>query len=53
MKSSMQRDMKKGSFIEGKHLQGYLLDVAEHIFIAAPLLGTIYQNFKGVWRDDL
>ncbi|MGQ7110037.1 DUF1454 family protein, partial [Escherichia sp. TWPC-MK] len=29
MKSSMQRDMEKGSFIEGKHLQGYLLDVAE------------------------
>ena len=46
MKSSMQRDMEKGSFIEGKHLQGYLLDVAEQFSIAAPLLGTIYQNLK-------
>ncbi|HGO9412434.1 TPA: 2-dehydropantoate 2-reductase [Bacillus cereus] len=46
MKSSMQRDMEKGSFIEGKHLQGYLLDVAEQFSITAPLLSTIYQNLK-------
>ncbi|MDA1753388.1 2-dehydropantoate 2-reductase [Bacillus cereus] len=46
MKSSMQRDMEKGSSIEGTHLQGYLLDVAEQFSIAAPLLGTIYQNLK-------
>ncbi|WP_242213928.1 2-dehydropantoate 2-reductase [Bacillus cereus group sp. BfR-BA-01383] len=46
MKSSMQRDMEKGSFIEGKHLQGYLLDVAEQFSIEAPLLGAVYQNLK-------
>lgn len=46
MKSSMQRDMEKGSFIEGEHLQGYLLDVAEQFSIEAPLLGAVYQNLK-------
>lgn len=46
MKSSMQRDMEKGSFIEGKHLQGYLLDVAEQFSLEAPLLGVVYQNLK-------
>ncbi|PFJ14648.1 2-dehydropantoate 2-reductase [Bacillus cereus] len=46
MKSSMQRDMEKGSFIEGKHLQGYLLDVAEGFSIEAPLLAVVYQNLK-------
>ncbi|MGE7884662.1 2-dehydropantoate 2-reductase [Bacillus sp. NPDC094077] len=46
MKSSMQRDMEKGSFIEGKHLQGYLLDLAEQFSIEAPLLGAVYQNLK-------
>ena len=46
MKSSMQRDMEKGSFIEGKHLQGYLLDVAEQFSIEAPSLGAVYQNLK-------
>ena len=46
MKSSMQRDMEKGSFIEGKHLQGYLLNVAEKNSIEAPLLGAVYQNLK-------
>lgn len=46
MKSSMQRDMEKGSFIEGKHLQGYLLNLAEQFSIEAPLLGAIYQNLK-------
>ncbi|OFD50367.1 2-dehydropantoate 2-reductase [Bacillus mycoides] len=46
MKSSMQRDMEKGSFIEGKHLQGYLLNLAEQFLIEAPLLGAVYQNLK-------
>ncbi|OAK35597.1 2-dehydropantoate 2-reductase [Bacillus wiedmannii] len=46
MKSSMQRDMEKGSSIEGKYLQGYLLDVAEQFSIEAPLLGAVYQNLK-------
>ncbi len=46
MKSSMQRDMEKGSSIEAKHLQGYLLDVAEQFSIEAPLLGAVYQNLK-------
>ncbi|MGE6349148.1 2-dehydropantoate 2-reductase [Bacillus mycoides] len=46
MKSSMQRDMEKGSLIEGEHLQGYLLDVAEKFSIEAPLLGAVYQNLK-------
>ncbi|MHC2833672.1 2-dehydropantoate 2-reductase [Bacillus sp. F9_6S_D1_P_5] len=46
MKSSMQRDMEKGSAIEGEHLQGYLLDVAEQFSMEAPLLGAVYQNLK-------
>ncbi|MBJ8050596.1 2-dehydropantoate 2-reductase [Bacillus cereus] len=46
MKSSMQRDMEKGSLIEGEHLQGYLLDVAEQFSIEALLLGAVYQNLK-------
>lgn len=46
MKSSMQRDMEKGSSIEAKHLQGYLLDVAKQFSIEAPLLGAVYQNLK-------
>ncbi|PEC82586.1 2-dehydropantoate 2-reductase [Bacillus cereus] len=46
MKSSMQRDMEKGSSIEGQHLQGYLLDVAEQFSIEVPLLGAVYQNLK-------
>lgn len=46
MKSSMQRDMEKGSLIEGEHLQGYLLDLAEEFSIEAPLLGVVYQNLN-------
>ena len=38
--------MEKGSSIEAKHLQGYLLDVAEQFSIEAPLLGAVYQNLK-------
>jgi 2-dehydropantoate 2-reductase len=46
MKSSMQRDMEKGSFIEGKHLQGHLLELAKTVQIDAPLLKAVYQNLK-------
>lgn len=46
MKSSMQRDMEKGSLIEGKYLQGYLLDLAEQFSIDTPLLGAVHQNLK-------
>ncbi|PQZ59328.1 2-dehydropantoate 2-reductase [Bacillus sp. MYb209] len=46
MKSSMQRDMEKGSFIEGKHLQGYLLELAKQLHIDTPLLEVVYQNLK-------
>ncbi|WP_439875751.1 2-dehydropantoate 2-reductase [Bacillus mycoides] len=46
MKSSMQRDMEKGSLVEGEHLQGYLLDLAEKFSIEAPVLGVVYQNLK-------
>jgi 2-dehydropantoate 2-reductase len=42
----MQRDMEKGSLIEGEHLQGYLLDLAEQFSIEAPLLGVVYQNLN-------
>ena len=46
MKSSMQRDMEKGSSIEAKHLQGYLLKLAEEMSIDVPLLSVVYQNLK-------
>ncbi|WP_141432165.1 2-dehydropantoate 2-reductase [Bacillus sp. 03113] len=46
MKSSMQRDMEKGSFIEGDHLQGYLIDLAKEYQVEAPLLEIVYQNLK-------
>ncbi|PGZ08716.1 2-dehydropantoate 2-reductase [Bacillus cereus] len=46
MKSSMQRDMEKGSFIEGEHLQGYLLELAKQLHIDTPLLEIVYQNLK-------
>lgn len=45
-KTSMQRDMEKGSFIEGDHLQGYLLKLAKQFDIEAPYLKAIYQNLK-------
>ena len=48
MKSSMQRDMEKGSFIEGKHLQGYLLDVAEKFSISGTIIRIYISKFKGV-----
>ncbi|MGP7816761.1 2-dehydropantoate 2-reductase [Niallia sp. 01092] len=46
MKSSMQRDMEKGSLIEGDHLQGYLLELAKNTSVPAPLLQVVYQNVK-------
>ncbi|TGA98914.1 2-dehydropantoate 2-reductase [Sporolactobacillus shoreae] len=46
MKSSMQRDMEKGSSIEGDHLQGYLLQLADQFHVDAPLLKVVYQNLK-------
>lgn len=45
-KTSMQRDMEKGLFIEGEHLQGYLLGLATQFNIEAPFLKAIYQNLK-------
>ncbi|PLT29480.1 2-dehydropantoate 2-reductase [Peribacillus deserti] len=44
MKSSMQRDMEKGTAIEGGHIHGYLMTLAERHSINAPLLNVIYQN---------
>jgi 2-dehydropantoate 2-reductase len=44
MKSSMQRDMEKGEQIEGDHLQGYLLTLAEKYKIQAPYLKMVYSN---------
>ncbi|MEH7459400.1 MULTISPECIES: 2-dehydropantoate 2-reductase [unclassified Bacillus (in: firmicutes)] len=46
MKSSMQRDMEKGSSIEVEYLQGYLLELAKQFHIDAPLLKIVYQNLK-------
>ncbi|WP_440895617.1 2-dehydropantoate 2-reductase [Amphibacillus sp. Q70] len=45
-KTSMQRDMEKGSFVEGDHLQGYLLTLAKQFGIETPYLKAIYQNLK-------
>ncbi|MCD7033551.1 ketopantoate reductase family protein [Metabacillus sp. GX 13764] len=52
MKSSMQRDMEKGSLIEGDHLQGYLLQLAKAKGISAPVLETIYTGLK-IYDSDL
>lgn len=46
MKSSMQRDMEKSSQIEGDHLQGYLLKLAEKSSIHVPLLQTVHTHLK-------
>lgn len=46
MKSSMQRDMEKGSSIESDHLQGYLLKLAKAKHLSVQLLEVIYQNLK-------
>ncbi|MDZ5608084.1 2-dehydropantoate 2-reductase [Bacillus pseudomycoides] len=52
MKSSMQRDMEKGSFIEVEYLQGYLLKLAKQFHIDAPMLKIIYQNLK-IYEETL
>ncbi|QOS97871.1 2-dehydropantoate 2-reductase [Brevibacterium sp. JNUCC-42] len=46
MKSSMLRDMEKGLPIEGEHLQGYLLRLAEQHGIETPMLRIVYNNVK-------
>lgn len=46
MKSSMQRDMEKGDAVEGDHLQGYLLQLADKNSIKAPTLEMVYSNLK-------
>ncbi|WP_047151122.1 ketopantoate reductase family protein [Aneurinibacillus tyrosinisolvens] len=46
MKSSMLRDMEKGIAIESDQMQGYLLALARHHGLGAPLLQTVYYNLK-------
>ncbi|TYR80873.1 2-dehydropantoate 2-reductase [Priestia megaterium] len=46
MKSSMQRDMEKGSLIEADHLQGYLLRLADQYNVEVPILKAVYQHLK-------
>ncbi|WP_226665959.1 ketopantoate reductase family protein [Metabacillus litoralis] len=46
MKTSMQRDMEKNDYIEGDHLQGYLLTLAEDNNIHTPYLKMVYSNLS-------
>ncbi|PPB10801.1 ketopantoate reductase family protein [Brevibacillus laterosporus] len=46
MKSSMLRDMEKRLPIEGEHLQGYLLRLAEQQGIETPMLRIVYNNVR-------
>ncbi|MDG5786334.1 ketopantoate reductase family protein [Evansella sp. AB-P1] len=46
MKSSMLRDIEKNAAIEGDHLQGFLLLLAERCGIETPLLRLVYQHLK-------
>jgi 2-dehydropantoate 2-reductase len=46
MKSSMQRDMEKGHWVEADHLQGYLLSLAKKHHLRTPLLEAVHQNLK-------
>jgi 2-dehydropantoate 2-reductase len=46
MKSSMLRDMEKGLPVEGDHLQGYLLKLADAHGVDTPLLRIVYTNLK-------
>ncbi|MFA9557505.1 2-dehydropantoate 2-reductase [Evansella sp. AB-rgal1] len=46
MKSSMLRDIEKGSNIEADHLQGFLLLLAERSGVETPLLRLIFQHLK-------
>lgn len=45
-KTSMQRDMEKGSYTEADHIQGHLLSLAKEENLEAPYLKAIYQNLK-------
>ncbi|NMA90943.1 MAG: 2-dehydropantoate 2-reductase [Amphibacillus sp.] len=51
-KTSMQRDMEKGSLIEGDHIHGHLLTLAEQANLKVPYLRAIYQNLK-VYEQSL
>ncbi|WP_033541093.1 ketopantoate reductase family protein [Planococcus sp. CAU13] len=46
MKSSMQRDVEKKQPIEADHLQGYLLEKAQEVRVAVPVLETVYTKLK-------
>lgn len=46
MKSSMQRDIEKGLFIEADHLQGHLVQQARQEKLAVPVLETVYASLK-------
>ncbi|OAJ74798.1 2-dehydropantoate 2-reductase [Brevibacillus sp. SKDU10] len=46
MKSSMLRDMEKRLPIEGEHLQGYLLRLAEQQGTETPMLRIVYNNVR-------
>lgn len=46
MKSSMLRDMERGNQIEGEHIHGYLLSLANRYHIDTPLLKIIYFNLR-------
>lgn len=52
MKSSMQRDIEKGSAIEADHLQGDLLRLAREGNVEANVLNTIYASLK-VYEESL
>lgn len=45
-KTSMQRDMERGLNIEGQHIQGYILSLANQYDFPAPLLTSVYQNLN-------
>ena len=44
--------MEKGLNIETDHLQGYLLQLAAHYNLEAPLLTSVYQNHS-VYKEML
>ncbi|WP_078554064.1 ketopantoate reductase family protein [Bacillus alkalicellulosilyticus] len=52
MKSSMLRDIEKGGEIEGDHLQGYLVSLADQYGIQAPLLRIVYKHLQ-VYEHNL
>ncbi|WP_334075438.1 MULTISPECIES: ketopantoate reductase family protein [Paenibacillus] len=52
MKSSMLRDMEKGYAVEGEHLHGYLLGLAEQHGLEAPRLQAIYHNLRVYGREN-